>query len=106
MYWFIRYPIDRQIRVCFPNDDLQNMDAFLAMSRHAALRQILEDLAQYEGGTYHACPGEYLDLSVEGHHVTAQICLCDADPCEMRVDFFRRLVTDYLAEWDAMNREL
>ena len=39
MYWFIRNPIDRQIQVCFPSQRLQNMDAFLAMSRHSALRQ-------------------------------------------------------------------
>ena len=102
MYWFIRNPIDRQIQVCFPSQRLQNMDAFLAMSRHSALRQILEDLAQYEGGSYSACPGEYLELSVEDHRVTAQICICDARPCRMDVASFRRLVTDYLAEWDAM----
>ena len=78
MYWFIRNPIDRQIQVCFSNRNLQNMGAFLAMSRHSALRQILEDLAQYEGGTYSACPGEYLELSVLCHRVTAQICICDA----------------------------
>ena len=102
MYWFIRNPIDCEIRVCFSNRSLQNMDAFLAMSRRRALRQILEDLAQYEGGSYHACSGEYLELSVEGSRVTAQICICDADPCQMHVDFFRRLVTDYLAELDVI----
>ena len=102
MYWFIRNPIDRQIQVCFPSQRLQNMDAFLAMSRHNALRQILEDLAQYDGCTYSSTPGEYLNLSVEGNRVTARICICDAVPCEMHIDFFRRLVTDYLAEWDAM----
>lgn len=102
MYWFIRNPIDRQIQVCFPNRNLQNMDAFLAMSRHGALRQILEDLSQYEGGAYHACPGEYLELSVEDHRVTARICICYAVPCAMRLDFFQRLVTEYLAEWDVM----
>jgi len=102
MYWFIRDPIDRLIRVCFSDRRLQNMEAFLAMSRHDALRRILEDLAQYQGDGYHACPGEYLELLVEGSRVTARICLCDAAPCRMHVDYFCRLVTDYLAEWDAM----
>ncbi len=106
MYWFLRNAIDCHISVCFTNRALQNMDAFLAMSRHAELRRILDALGDYRGGNYYACPGEYLELSVEDGRVTAQICLMDALPCQMTVPFFCCLVTDYLAEWEAMRREL
>jgi len=106
MYWFHRDLFSRQVTVCFANSNLENMNAFLAMSRHSELRRILEELEDYRGGNYFAIPGEYLELSVEDGVVTAQICLCDAWPCRMNVDFFRRLVTDYLAQWEILRREL
>jgi len=107
MYWFVRDCFARQITVCFAGcRELDNMNAFLAMSRHSELRRIVDDLADYQSGRYFACPGEYLELSVEDGVVTAQICLCDAIPCRMGVSFFCRLVTDYLAEWETMLREL
>lgn len=106
MYWFHRDPFAYHVNVCFVDSDLENMNAFLAMSRHSELQRIVEELADYEGGRYFAVPGEYLELTVEGGLVTAQICLCDAWPCQMDVDFFRRLVTDYLAQWELLRREL
>ena len=105
MHWFVRDAMNASVRVCGLGWGLENMNAFLEMSRRSRLRQILEELEDYQGGTYHACPGEYLELSVEDGCVTAQITLCDALPCRMTVGFFRRLVTEYLAEWDIMIRE-
>ena len=101
-YWFHTDPLQRHIHVGFLFSRLENMDAFLAMSRTAELRRILEDLRNYQGGWYRTSPGEYLSLTVEDGCVTAEIHLVDALPCRMAVGFFRQLVTDYLAEWDAM----
>lgn len=106
MYRLVRDVMHCSVRVHSPLSALQNMDAFLEMSRLSRLRSILEDLADYQGGSYHACPGEYLELSLEDGCVTARITLCDALPCRMPVDFFRRLATDYLAEWDILLQEL
>lgn len=105
MYWFCRDLFACQVNVCFADSNLENMNAFLAMSRHSELRRIVAELADYEGDRYFAIPGEYLELTVEGCMVTAQICLRDAWPCRMNVEFFRRLVTDYLAQWELLRRE-
>ena len=106
MYWFRRNPFSRQVSACFADSDLENMGAFLAMSRHSELQKIVETLREHGGGSFIFHPGEYLELSVEGGRVTARICLCDAFPCRMDVDFFCRLVTDYLAAWESLRREL
>lgn len=106
MYWFTRDIFAREVYVHFLYGHLENMNAFLAMSRNSELRRIAKELEVYEGGSYSWFPGEYLELSVENGMVTAQICLCDALPCRMNVDFFRRLVTEYLEQWAILLREL
>ena len=92
--------LTQEMEMCIP--DRRQEDEF----DRRELRRILEELEDYRGGNYFAIPGEYLELSVEDGVVTAQICLCDAWPCRMNVDFFRRLVTDYLSEWEILRREL
>lgn len=106
MYWFIRNDNDRQITVCFARRNLQNMNPFLAMARTSDLRRILEILQNDQGGNYHTSPGEYLSLSAENGIVTARIEIADALPCRMGVAFFCQLVTDYLAQWDAMQNNV
>ena len=45
MYWFHRDPFAYHVNVCFVDSDLENMNAFLAMSRHSELQRIVEELA-------------------------------------------------------------
>ena len=106
MYWFTRDIFAQQVRVHLTDWDLENMDAFLAMSRNSELRRIAAELEGYEGGRYSAFPGEYLELTVENGLVTAQIHLCDAIPCRLTVQYFCRLVTEYLEQWEILRREL
>ena len=64
MSWFHRDLFAWHVNVCFADSNLENMNAFLAMSRHSELQRIVEELADYEGGRYFAIPGEYLELTM------------------------------------------
>ena len=106
-YWFTRSLIDREVRFHCMDRALQNMDAFLAMSRRVCLREAAAALQAAPEASYHTSTGEYLALSAEQGMVTAEITLFeDSLPVRLPVDIFCRIVSEYLEEMDRMCREL
>ncbi len=105
-YWFTRSIIDRDVRFHCLDRALQNMDAFLAMSRRVFLRQAVAALREAPQAAYHICPGEYLQLTAEDGMVEARILVFeDTLPVRLPVEIFCRIVSEYLEEMDAMCRE-
>ena len=103
-YWFRVNDIDCYVEVCCLGFGTENINPFLQMARHRALREAVAALRAHPDAPYASCPGEYLTLTAEHGWITARIEWCDALPCRMAVEHFCCLVEDYLAEYEEMLR--
>ena len=105
-YWIIRDDIDNHVHIGFLDSRYQNMNAFLAMACRGSLREAVEALREAPEAAYRTYPGEFLELRAEHGMVEAEIDIFgDRAVVRLPVDFFCRVVTEYLDEEDRMYRE-